>query len=378
MILPGGTLGILGGGQLARMLSLDARRMGYRTVVWSGTPAAEPTAGVSDVVINKSFDDLEALAEFTAQVDVVTVEFENIPLETLQAVEEKVSLYPSSESIGVSQHRSREKAFLTEYDIPCAPYAMVNSLEDLEKGYAEVGPTGVLKTAAFGYDGKGQVKLTSADQLAEAWESVEGQPSVLEGFVDFACEISVLVARGASGESVSFAPVENQHRHHVLDLTIAPARVGEQVLADAQAIAKRLVEALDYRGLLAVEFFVEKSGRVLVNEMAPRPHNSGHFTMNGCVTSQFEQQLRAVVGLPLGSTELLSPTVMLNLLGDMWKGEPRKLDTSAILSTEGAKLHLYGKSTPGERRKLGHVNLVGGNDVLLRGEALKKALLSEV
>ncbi|MDB4408841.1 5-(carboxyamino)imidazole ribonucleotide synthase [Akkermansiaceae bacterium] len=375
MILPGGTLGILGGGQLARMLALDARRMGYRTVVWSGTPAAEPTAGVSDVVLNKSFDDLEALVEFTAQVDVVTVEFENIPLETLQAVEEKVSLYPSSESIGVSQHRSREKAFLTEHDIPCAPYAMVNSLEDLEKGYAEVGPTGVLKTAAFGYDGKGQVKLTSADQLAEAWESVEGQPSVLEGFVDFACEISVLVARGASGESVSFAPVENQHRHHVLDLTIAPARVGEQVLADAQAIGKRLVEALDYRGLLAVEFFVEKSGRVLVNEMAPRPHNSGHFTMNGCVTSQFEQQLRAVLGLPLGSTELLSPTVMLNLLGDMWQGEPRDLDTKAILSTEGAKLHLYGKSNPGERRKLGHVNLIGGEDVLARAEALKAQLL---
>lgn len=375
MILPGGTLGILGGGQLARMLSLDARRMGYRTVVWSGTPVAEPTARVSDVVINKPFDDLEALAEFTAQVDVVTVEFENIPLDTLRAVEEKVSLYPSSESIGVSQHRSREKAFLTEHDIPCAPYALVNTLEELKEAYAKVGPTGVLKTAAFGYDGKGQVKLTSADQLADAWESVEGHPSVLEGFVDFSCEISVLVARGASGESVSFAPVENQHRYHMLDLTIAPARVAEQVLADAQAISERLVEALDYRGLLAVEFFVEKSGRVLVNEMAPRPHNSGHFTMNGCVTSQFEQQLRAVVGLPLGSTELLSPTVMLNLLGDMWQGDPRTLDTAAILSVEGAKLHLYGKSDPGERRKLGHVNLVGGEDVLERADALKAQLL---
>lgn len=375
MILPGGTLGILGGGQLARMLSLDARRMGYRTVVWSGSSIAEPTNGVSDVVINKPFDDADALAEFTAQVDVVTVEFENIPLETLRAVEEQVGLYPSSENIGVSQHRSREKAFLTDHNIPCAPYALVNSLEDLEKAYAQVGPSGVLKTAAFGYDGKGQVKLTSADQLADAWESVAGQPSVLEGFVDFACEISVLVARGASGESVSFPPVENQHRHHMLDLTIAPARVGEEVLAEACAISERLVEALDYRGLLAVEFFVEKSGRVLVNEMAPRPHNSGHFTMNGSVTSQFEQQLRAVVGLPLGSTELLSPTVMLNLLGDMWQGDPRTLDTAAILSVEGAKLHLYGKSDPGERRKLGHVNLVGGEDVLERADALKAQLL---
>ncbi|MGJ8696362.1 MAG: 5-(carboxyamino)imidazole ribonucleotide synthase [Verrucomicrobiaceae bacterium] len=377
MVLPGGTLGILGGGQLARMLCLDARRMGYRTVVWSGTPTAEPTEGVADVLIKKGFDDTGALAEFASQVDVATVEFENIPLETLRGVEEKVALYPSSESIGTSQHRSREKAFLREHDIPCAPFALVNSLADLESAYAEVGPVGVLKTAAFGYDGKGQVKLGSADELEEAWAGVEEQPSVLEGFVDFECEISVLVARGAAGECVSFPPVENQHRHHVLDFTIAPARVSGEVLAEARAIAERLVGELDYRGLLAVEFFVEKSGRVLVNEMAPRPHNSGHFSMNGCVTSQFEQQLRAVCGLPLGSTELLSPTVMVNLLGDMWRGDPRELDTAAIISTEGAKLHLYGKSEPGERRKLGHVNVVGGEDVLARAEGLKDRLLGQ-
>ncbi|MDB4353809.1 5-(carboxyamino)imidazole ribonucleotide synthase [Akkermansiaceae bacterium] len=375
MILPGGTLGILGGGQLARMLSLDARRMGYRTVVWSGTPTAEPTEGVSDLVINRPFDDEGALAEFCGQVDVVTVEFENIPLETLVAVEQEVGLFPSSTSIGVSQHRSREKAFLKHHDIPCAPFAMVNSLTELEEAYAEVGPVGVLKTAAFGYDGKGQVKLTSADQLAEAWAGVGKQPSVLEGFVDFDCEISVLIARGIGGEMVSYPAVENRHRHHILDVTIAPARVADAVLADAKRIAEDLATALDYRGLLAVEFFVEKSGRVLVNEMAPRPHNSGHFTMNGSVTSQFEQQLRAVVGLPLGSPEILSPTVMLNLLGDMWKGDSRELDTAAILATSGAKLHLYGKSEPGQRRKLGHVNLVGGDDVLERAEALKAKLL---
>ncbi|MGC6425416.1 MAG: 5-(carboxyamino)imidazole ribonucleotide synthase [Akkermansiaceae bacterium] len=375
MILPGGTLGILGGGQLARMLSLDARRLGYRTVVWSGTPAAEPTEGVSDVVINKPFDDLDALATFTAQVDVVTVEFENIPLETLRAVEEQVNLYPSSESIGVSQHRSREKTFLQENEIPCAPFAFINSLDDLKRAYTEIGPIGVLKTAAFGYDGKGQVKLTSADQLEDAWESVEGQPSVLEGFIDFDCEISVLVVRGAEGEMVSFPAVENRHRHHMLDLTIAPAQVSDQVLADAAKIAGEIVEALDYRGLLAVEFFVEKSGRVLVNEMAPRPHNSGHFSMNGAVTSQFEQQLRAVCGLPLGSPELHGQSVMLNLLGDMWHGEPRELDTAKIFETEGAKLHLYGKSDPGTRRKMGHVNLVGGPNVVARAEKLKSALL---
>lgn len=371
------TLGILGGGQLARMLCLDARRMGFRTVVWSGTPTAEPTEGVADVLIKKEFDDDVARAEFCGQVDVATVEFENIPLKTLRSVEGEVELYPSAESIGVSQHRSREKAFLREHEIPCAPFALVNSLEDLERAYAEVGPVGVLKTAAFGYDGKGQVKLTGPDQLSEAWQSVEGQPSVLEGFVDFQCEISVLVARDAEGKSLAFPPVENQHRHHMLDLTIAPARVSDEILDDAKTIAIKLAEAMGYRGLLAVEFFVEKSGRVIVNEMAPRPHNSGHFSMNGSVTSQFEQQLRAVCGLPLGSTELHGETVMVNLLGDMWRGEPRELDTDAIFETEGAKLHLYGKSDPGERRKMGHLNLVGGEGVLERAIRLKLRLLGE-
>jgi 5-(carboxyamino)imidazole ribonucleotide synthase len=220
------------------------------------------------------------------------------------------------------------------------------------------------------------VKLTSGDQLLGAWESVEGQPSVLEGFIDFECEISVLVARGADGVSVSFPAVENRHRHHILDLTIAPARVSDQVLADAKGLAVEIAEALDYRGLLAVEFFVEKSGRVLVNEMAPRPHNSGHFSMNGAVTSQFEQQLRAVCGLPLGSPELHGECVMLNLLGDMWCGDDENLDTAAITDTEGAKLHLYGKSDPGGRRKMGHVNLVGGENVVTRAEKLKQKLLS--
>lgn len=366
------TLGILGGGQLARMLCLDARRMGVRTVVWSGTPEAEPTEGVADVLLKKGFDDDSAREEFCSQVDFVTVEFENIPLDTLRAVEDARPLYPSARSIEITQHRSREKAFLKEHGIPCAPFAMVNSLEELENAYAEIGPVGVLKTAAFGYDGKGQVKLTEAGQLADAWEAVEGQPSVLEGFIDFQCEISVLVARGADGEALAFPPAENAHRHHMLDMTIVPARVSEETLQEAREIAAELVSKLDYRGLLAVEFFVERSGRVIVNEMAPRPHNSGHFTMNGCVTSQFEQQLRSVCGLPLGSVEMLSPAVMLNVLGDMWTPE---LDTGLIISTRGAKLHLYGKSDPGVRRKMGHVNLVGEGDLVARTEELKGKLL---
>jgi len=367
------TLGILGGGQLARMLCLDARRMGIRTVVWSGTPTAEPTEGVADILIKRNFDDAEAHGEFCRQVDMATVEFENIPLETLKSVEAAVGLYPSAESIGISQHRSREKTFLKDHGIPCAPFALVNSIAELEAAFAEIGPTTVLKTAAFGYDGKGQVKITSAEQLKTAWESVQGEPSVLEGFVDFQCEVSVLVARGLDGCCLAFPVAENEHRNHILDLTIVPARVSAETLAEAEATAIRLAGELDYRGLLAVEFFVEKSGSVLVNEMAPRPHNSGHYTMNGCVTSQFEQQLRSVCGLPLGSAELLSETVMVNLLGDMWNPD---LQVDEIHATEGAKLHLYGKSSPGERRKMGHVNVVGGKDVEARARHLKEKLLS--
>jgi len=347
--------------------------MGVRTVVWSGTPTAEPTEGVADVVMKRGFDDDEAREEFCREVDVATVEFENIPLEVLREVEKSVGLYPSAGSIGISQHRSREKTFLRERGIPCAPFALVNTLVELKAAYDEVGPVTVLKTAAFGYDGKGQVKITSADQLEEAWESVQGEASVLEGFVDFQCEVSVLVARDKDGQCLAFPVAENEHRNHVLDLTIVPARVSEETLAEAEATAIRLAEELDYRGLLAVEFFVEKSGRVVVNEMAPRPHNSGHYTMNGCVTSQFEQQLRAVCGLPLGSVDLLSETVMVNLLGDMWSPG---LKVEEIHATEGAKLHLYGKSDPGGLRKLGHVNVVGGTDVEERARGLKKKLLN--
>jgi 5-(carboxyamino)imidazole ribonucleotide synthase len=328
---------------------------------------------VADLVLKRNFDDVKALGEFCSQVDVATVEFENIPLETLEAVEETVGLYPSAESIGVSQHRSREKTFFREHGIPCAPFMLVNSFAELDVAYEKIGPETVLKTAAFGYDGKGQVKITSVDELEAAWESVEGEPSVLEGFVDFHCEVSVLVARDQGGSCLAFPVAENEHRSHILDLTIVPARVSLETLAEAESIAIRLAEELDYRGLLAVEFFVEKSGRVVVNEMAPRPHNSGHYTMNGCVTSQFEQQIRSVCGFPLGSTELLGDTVMINLLGDMWNPD---LKTSEICATEGAKLHLYGKSSLGERRKLGHVNVVGGHDVEARARQLKKKLLS--
>ena len=367
---PGKTLGILGGGQLGRMLCLEARRMGYRTVAWTGTSEAKPIEKVADEVILSGFDCSESLKKFCKEVDVATVEFENIPLETLKAVEGEVPLYPNAHAIGTSQHRSREKTFLRENDIPCAPFALVNTLEELQAAYDEIGPKAVLKTAAFGYDGKGQVKITSANQLEEAWESVEGRASVLEGFVEFECEVSVLVA--SNGEETVCYPVgENAHREHILDYTIVPARVGETSAEQAREIAIRIAKALDYRGLLAVEFFVKEDGKVIVNEMAPRPHNSGHYTQDGCATSQFEQQLRAVCGLTLGSVELLTPTVMLNLLGDMWHPD---LNHERIFQDDATFLHLYGKSDASGRRKMGHVNLLG-EDSLEKAFALKRDLL---
>ena len=381
MMLPGATVGILGGGQLGRMLCLDARRMGYRTVVWSGGPAehAEPTQGVADVVINEPFDSAEALERFCNEADVATVEFENIPVETMRSVAKSVPMRPSADSVAICQRRVVEKEFLREQKIPCAPFAVVDSLADLEKAYAEIGPKAVLKTAAFGYDGKGQVLLAEGSDLAAAWEELGGQKAVLEGFVDFECEVSVILARSTDGEVAPFPVAENQHRHHMLDMSIVPARIDEEAMEQAFEIAIQIAEAMDYVGLLAVEFFVGKDGEVLVNEMAPRPHNSGHFTMDGCMTSQFEQQLRAVCGLPLGANELLGFTVMINLLGDMWRGEPRRLNEEEILESYGANLHLYGKTDPGVRRKMGHVNLVGGDEsVLEEAFYLKGRLLGEV
>lgn len=374
MILPGKTLGIVGGGQLGRMLALEARRLGYRTISWTGAAHSPPVEGVVDVVLNRAFDDAEALEIFCREADVATVEFENIPAETLRGIEKKIALYPDSEAIAICQHRSREKSFLRENGIPCAPFALVSSIAELEKAYAKIGPHTVLKTAAFGYDGKGQVKISAPEELAAAWDAVEGQTSVLEAFVDFSCEVSVLVARDATGFMNTYPVGENEHRHHILDTTLVPARLDEKVAREARDIAKKVAEALNYRGLLAVEFFIKKNGEVIVNEMAPRPHNSGHYTQDAAVTSQFEQQLRAVCGLPLGSTELFGEAVMLNLLGDMWHPE---LDEKLIFATEGAKLHLYDKGKASGRRKMGHVNIVGGTDPMARALALKAALLGE-
>lgn len=373
MNTPDTLIGIIGGGQLGRMFCMEARRMGFRTLVWTGGVEA-PARIVADEILHEPFDSREALAEFTSEVEVASVEFENIPVDTLAAVAEKIALHPSPEIVGICQNREREKTFLRTNGIPCAAFEVVTSVAELASGLRRVGTPAVLKTAAFGYDGKGQVKIFPDDDPESIWRAFDAPRGVLEKFIDFERELSVMVACDGRGHFETYDPAENRHRHHVLDVSIVPARVDAAIAEDARALACRVAEALGYRGILGVEFFQLADGSLLVNEMAPRPHNSGHHTLDACVTSQFEQQIRAICGLPLGSTRLLSPVVMLNLLGDMWSDDTHAPDWVPIFADRCAALHLYGKRHARGRRKMGHVNFLGDDleDCLRRAESLKR------
>ena len=354
--LPGKTIGILGGGQLGRMFAIAARRMGYR--VHSLDPAPDCPAGqVADVEWSASYDDIDAAVRFAKAVDVVSFEFENIPYETLQKVAEIVPVFPAPLVLDTTRHRLREKTFLSTHGYPVAPYRAVSSVDDLRQAVAALGLPCILKTATFGYDGKGQTKITAVDQVEAAWAQL-GQPmGVLEGFVDFRCELSVIAARGQNGAIATYDVAENVHKNHILDLTIVPARIAEATRQAAVAIAVAVAKSLDLVGVLAVELFLvddgTPAGRLVVNELAPRPHNSGHFSFDACKTSQFEQQLRAVCGLPLGDVTLMTPVAMANLLGDVWDGGPP--DFAAALAVPGVNLHLYGKQDPRPGRKMGHL-----------------------
>lgn len=372
---PGSWLGIIGGGQLGRMLALEARRMGYRTIVWTGGLEA-PAVEVADKAVTGAFDDPVALAEFVAQAEVATVEFENIPVSTLEGVAGQIPLSPSPRAVSICQNREREKQFLAASGIPIAPFAVISDADSLAAGMEQMAGACVLKTASFGYDGKGQRKLEGEEEPDGVWAAFESDRAVLEGWIPFEREISVMVARDAHGKTVTYDPAENRHRHHILDVSIVPARIPDAVAEEARQIACRIAEALDYRGIMGVEFFVLPDGKLLVNEMAPRPHNSGHHTMDACVTSQFEQQLRAVCGLPLGSTELLRPVTMLNLLGDFWPAETEDPNWTRLWEDGSAFLHLYGKKAAVGRRKMGHANFLG-EDSLDRAEACKAAWLDE-
>lgn len=366
-------VGVIGGGQLGRMLALAARRMGVRSVVWTGGLEA-PAVEVADEVIDLPFDDPQALRDFCAKATVATVEFENIPLATMRGVAEIIGLHPAPEAVGICQNREREKYFLRANDIPCTAFWMIETLDDLTKAMTELGGAGVLKTADFGYDGKGQLKITGGENPMEVWETFGKQRAVLEAWVPFEKEISVMVVRGKDGETATYDPAENRHRSHILYVSIVPARIAESVAEEARRIAEKVAVALGYRGIMGVEFFVKTDGSLLVNEMAPRPHNSGHHTLDACATSQFEQQLRAVLGLPLGSTRLISPCVMLNLLGDFWKSETEPPDWTPLLSLPDTVLHLYGKRRAIGMRKMGHATLLGV-DALEKAEALKAGWL---
>lgn len=371
-------VGVIGGGQLGRMIALAARRMGIRSVIWTGGLEA-PAVEVADEVIDLPFDDPAALADFCSRVTVSTVEFENIPSHTLEKVAKCTGLYPSPHAICICQNREREKNFLKQHQIPHTWYAVVASAADLAAAMQELKGPGVLKTADFGYDGKGQIKLDGNEDPTEIWATFDAPRAVLEAWVPFEKELSVMAARGADGITVTYDPAENRHRHHILDLSIVPARVSPAVALEAAAIARRVAEALDYRGILGVEFFLKTDGSLLVNEIAPRPHNSGHHTLDACATSQFEQQLRAVIGLPLGSTRLLTPVVMLNLLGDFWVDETTPPDWLPLLADGESSLHLYGKRHARGRRKMGHANFLGHSTeaALDRAERIKQTWLEK-
>ena len=355
-ILPGATIGVLGSGQLGRMFAIAARRLGYRVHTFSPDQDS-PTGQVADHEITASYDDLAAVAAFARDVSAVTFEFENVPSATIDALGAGVIVRPSGRVLHATQHRVREKQFLAAAGIPVAPFAIVHGGTDLQAGIEDVGVPAILKTASFGYDGKGQVRIARADDAAPAWATIGWQPAVLEGVIDFSCEVSVVVARGHDGTMVDYGAIENAHRNHILDVSVWPARVPDATARDAVRIARATCEALDVVGVLCVEMFVTRDGGVIVNELAPRPHNSGHLTIDAHVTCQFEQQLRAVCGLPLGSTRAHGPAAaMANLLGDAWTdGEP---DWAAALAMPGVKLHLYGKSDPRPGRKMGHLSAV--------------------
>lgn len=356
IILPGSVIGVLGSGQLGRMFAISARRMGYRVHTFS--PETDtPTGQVADVEIKAHYDDLNAVRGFASAVDVVTFEFENVPSATAAAAAERAPVRPDGQILHTTQHRLREKTFLSGHGFPVTPFKPINSIEDLRAGLAEFGYPAILKTAGFGYDGKGQVKIKApfgTEDVAEAALAIAGkQELVLEAFVDFDRELSVVAARGVDGSFAHWGAIENQHSNHILDVSIAPAHVTPEIAAEAVAITRGVLEQLNVVGVMCVEFFLTRQGKLLINELAPRPHNSGHLTFDACVTSQFEQQLRAVCGLPLGSTEFLRPAAMANLLGDLWeRGEPNWVAACAMPEV---KLHLYGKMVPKPGRKMGHL-----------------------
>ena len=354
--LPGATIGLMGSGQLGRMFAIAARRMGYRVHVYSpdkDTPAGE----FSDREVTGAYEDEDSVRAFARGLDLLTFEFENIPRQTIEWCADECEVRPAGSILHTAQNRLREKDFLSGAGIPVGQYRAIKREPDFAKAMEAIGTPAILKSAAFGYDGKGQRAIAERASLEEIWRERPGDELILERAIDFEKEVSVIVARGLDGSLSTFPLCENLHHNHILDITVVPARVSPAVEKRAADLARSIAEQMDLVGLLAVEMFLLPDDTLLVNELAPRPHNSGHWTIEGCATSQFEQHVRAVCGLALGSTEILRPAAMANLLGDLWNdGEP---DWAGALGVEGVHLHLYGKREPRPGRKMGHLTALG-------------------
>ncbi|MGB7287181.1 MAG: 5-(carboxyamino)imidazole ribonucleotide synthase [Salaquimonas sp.] len=350
----GDTIGILGGGQLGRMLAMSAAKFGLKTIILEPGSTC-PAAQTSNQHINAAYDDMNAVKELVELSDLVTYEFENIPLDTVNFLEENTMLFPGSLALAKSQDRLIEKQFINSLGIATAPYYTVEKIEDIKAGLHKIGPKAILKTRRFGYDGKGQTRLDSsmsADELGSAYATIGNAPALLEGFITFSREISIIIARGRTGDATCYAPAENVHKDGILHTSTLPAAISDETAGLAKEIATKLVNALEYVGVMGVEFFVEPDGGLIVNEIAPRVHNSGHWTEAACSTSQFDQHIRAIAGWPLGSTVNHSNCVMENLIGDDIDRVPHLLEQSSIF------LHLYGKSEARPGRKMGHFTIL--------------------
>lgn len=373
-ILPGSVLGVLGGGQLGRMFALAAGELGYRVAVLVPQDDS-PTGQVADRAVHAAYDDLDAVARFAREVDVVTFEFENVPAATAEAAARHAHVRPAGELLFTTQNRVREKRALRERGLPVAEFAVLESDDDLAAAASSVGFPAVLKTSSWGYDGKGQRRVADASELESAWRELGPAPAVLEAFVEFEVELSVVGARGVDGSVALYEPVLNHHANHILDVTVCPGPWDAAVRDSAAEIARAVLESFDVVGVLCVEMFLLPGGGLVVNELAPRPHNSGHVTIDAHACSQFEQQVRSICGLPLGSTERLVPAAaMANLLGDVWEGGTP--DWGAALREPGARLHLYGKHDPKPGRKMGHLTVPGADavDAEARARAARDAL----
>jgi 5-(carboxyamino)imidazole ribonucleotide synthase len=371
-ILPGATLGILGGGQLGRMFTIAARTMGYKVMVLD-PDFASPAGQMADVHLQADYTDHGALKQLGAACAAVTTEFENVPAASLIELSNHCRVSPGAAAVAIAQDRSHEKSWLREQGFATAPFALIDGEADLEAALAATGTPALLKVSRFGYDGKGQARIGTLNDARAAFREFGGQPCVLEGFVKLEREVSVVLARSDAGECALFPVAENRHENGILDVSIVPARVPDSLAQQARDMARAIADKLGYVGVMAVEFFVV-GGQLMVNEIAPRPHNSGHYTLDACVTDQFEQQVRALAGLPLGDTRLLSPVAMVNILGDRWHNGGPHWD--ALLAHDNIKLHLYGKEAARPGRKMGHFNVLDADleTALTLAEQMRHAL----